>query len=198
MKTALLLSGGMDSIAIAFWKRPDIAFTINYGQLSAEGELHAAETVCRSLGIPHEVITVNCRNLGSGDLSGKSPVPIAPVPEWWPFRNQLLLTFAGMRALSLEVNTLIFGSVKTDAAHVDGGIEFFEKIDNVFSIQEGKLRIVAPAIHLTTEELIKTSGIPLSLLAWAHSCHVSNFACGNCRGCFKYHAVMKELGYEED
>ncbi len=31
-KTAILLSGGMDSIALAYWKRPELAITINYGQ----------------------------------------------------------------------------------------------------------------------------------------------------------------------
>ena len=36
MKTALLLSGGMHSVAIAWWRRPNIAITIDYGQLPAE------------------------------------------------------------------------------------------------------------------------------------------------------------------
>jgi len=193
MKTGLLLSGGMDSIAIAYWKKPDVAFTIDYGQLSAQGEIQASRTVCESLKIPHEVITVDCSQLGSGDLAGKTPLALAPVSEWWPFRNQLLLTIAGMRAVSRSVNTLLFGSVKTDAAHADGRFGFFEIMDQAFSIQEGALRIVAPGIHLTSAELINTSGVPLSLLAWAHSCHVFDFACGNCRGCFKYLSVMKEL-----
>jgi len=193
MKTALLLSGGMDSIAIAYWKRPDVAFTIDYGQLSARGEIYASESVCHSLEIPHQVINVDCSSLGSGDLAGTTPAKLAPVSEWWPFRNQLLLTLAGMRAVSLSVSTLLFGSVRTDVAHADGRQEFFEKMDHVFSLQEGSLRINAPAIHLTTVELIKTSGVPLSLLGWAHSCHVFDFACGNCRGCFKYLGVMKEL-----
>ena len=38
MNTALLLSGGMDSIALAYWKRPDIALTIDYGQAAADAE----------------------------------------------------------------------------------------------------------------------------------------------------------------
>ena len=42
MKTALLLSGGMDSIAIAWWKRPDIALTLDYGQQAANAEIKAA------------------------------------------------------------------------------------------------------------------------------------------------------------
>jgi len=81
MSTALLLSGGMDSIAIAFWKRPDLALTVDYGQLSADGEIQAAEAVCKSLSIPHEIITVNCRSLGSGDLSGKLAASVAPAIE---------------------------------------------------------------------------------------------------------------------
>lgn len=198
MNTGLLLSGGMDSISIAYWKSPDVAFTVNYGQLSAEGELQAASAVCQALNIKHEVLKVDCRSLGSGDLSGKPPNPLAPVVEWWPFRNQLLLTLAGMRAIGLGVKTLLFGSVKTDSTHADGREEFFNKVDEVFSYQEGQIRIAAPAINLTTSELIRVSGIPLSLLAWSHSCHVADLACGNCRGCFKYNAVMKELGYGMD
>jgi 7-cyano-7-deazaguanine synthase len=196
MNIGLLLSGGMDSICLAYWKRPDVAFTINYGQLSADGEIQAASAVCQSLSIRHEVISIDCGALGSGDLSGKPPDPLAPVTEWWPFRNQLLLTLTGMRAIALGIETLLFGAVKTDAIHADGKEEFFENLDKVFAIQEGKIHIETPSIHLTTAELVKLSGIPISLLAWSHSCHVSNFACGNCRGCFKYYAVMRELGYE--
>lgn len=39
---ALLLSGGMDSISVAFWKRPEIAISIDYGQRAAEAEITAA------------------------------------------------------------------------------------------------------------------------------------------------------------
>lgn len=196
--TGLLLSGGMDSICIAYWKRPDVAFTIDYGQLSAQGEIQAAAAVCQSLKIGHEIISVDCGALGSGDLSGKQPDPLAPVTEWWPFRNQLLLTLAGMRAIPLGVKTLLFGSVRTDSIHVDGRDSFFESMNKVFSIQEGAMAVDTPAIHLTTAELVKLSGVPVSILAWSHSCHVSNFACGNCHGCFKYSDVLRELGYETD
>jgi 7-cyano-7-deazaguanine synthase len=65
-------------------------------------------------------------------------------------------------------------------------------------LQEGSISIEAPAINLSTAELIQVSGIPPEQLAWAHSCHKSNFACGECRGCNKYFGVRKELGYELD
>ena len=147
--------------------------------------VYASESVCQSLEIPHQVITVDCSSLGSGDLAGKTPATLAPVSEWWPFRNQLLLTLAGMRAVSLSVSTLLFGSVKTDAAHADGRQEFFEKMDHVFSLQEGSLDLIRQRLFNYCR-VDKTSGVPLSLLGWAHSCHVFDFACGNCRGCFKY------------
>ncbi|WP_157463940.1 7-cyano-7-deazaguanine synthase [Deinococcus pimensis] len=58
MTTALLLSGGMDSVAIAFWRRPTHAFTVDYGQLAAQGEIDAAASVCGTLGITHHVLRV--------------------------------------------------------------------------------------------------------------------------------------------
>lgn len=45
MTTALLLSGGMDSVSIAWWLRPDVALTIDYGQKPAEAEIDAAGQV---------------------------------------------------------------------------------------------------------------------------------------------------------
>lgn len=197
MKTGILLSGGMDSIALAYWKRPDIAFIIDYGQLSVNGEIRAANAVAKRLEIDVELIKVDCRELGSGDLAGKSHLAEAPATEWWPFRNQLLLTMAGMKAVSLGVKRLLFGSVKTDSFHKDGSAEFFKIINNLFVFQEGSIEVLAPAIKLSTTELVRTSEIPRSMLAWAHSCHVSDYACGYCRGCSKYTFVMEEL-YETD
>jgi 7-cyano-7-deazaguanine synthase len=196
MITGLLLSGGMDSIALAYWKRPQIALTIDYGQVANEAETRAAATVCSSLQIQHEIIRVNCRDLGSGDLVNGPQLAIAPMSEWWPFRNQLLITLAAMKALYLGIEKLLVGAVKTDRAHVDGSGEFFTKIDELLNMQEGRLELAAPAINLTTAELVVRSGVPFELLCWAHSCHRGNYACGLCRGCAKHYATMAELGHE--
>src|SRR4051794_34915412 len=100
MSVAILLSGGMDSVALAYWKRPAIAYTVDYGQLPAAGETRAAAAVCGSLSIRHRVLRLPARELGSGDMAGGTPSDLAPVPEWWPFRNQLLLTVAGAASIS--------------------------------------------------------------------------------------------------
>lgn len=197
METGLLLSGGMDSTAIAYWKSPDIAFSIDYGQLSASGEIRAARTIAQKLGIRHEIISVDCRSLGTGDLTGEAQIETAPASEWWAFRNQLLLTLAGMSAIKHNLKKLYFGSVKSDSFHADGRSDFFQTINELFQLQEGKIEVIAPAINLTTAQLVQESKIPKSILLWAHSCHTSDYACGHCRGCAKYMSVMQELGYEE-
>lgn len=190
---ALLLSGGMDSIALAYWLRPEIAITVDYGQRAAQAELNAAMQVAGQLGLQHEVITIDCRAIGSGDMGDRSALDMAPAPEWWPFRNQLLITFAAARGIALGVTEIMTGSVASDGVHADGRPGFYAAMDAVTAIQEGSIRVTAPALSLTTADLIKQSGIPRELLSWAHSCHVSNLACGQCRGCAKHFHVTQEV-----
>lgn len=195
MKTGILLSGGIDSIALAWWKSPEIAYTVDYGQRSANGEVRAAGAVCSTMDIVHRVLRVDCSSLGSGDLAGREPNSLAPSSEWWPFRNQLLLTLAAMAAVQDGVNRLLFGAVKSDSFHQDGSADFFRQIGCLVSLQEGGIAIEAPALAMTSAELVRASGIKPSVLSWAHSCHKSDFACGNCRGCEKHRLVMMELGH---
>ncbi|MDO8473397.1 MAG: 7-cyano-7-deazaguanine synthase [Dehalococcoidia bacterium] len=196
MKTALLLSGGMDSIALAYLKHPDLAITIDYGQVVAKAEIRAASAVCEFLRMPHEVVSVDCSALGSGDLAGRPSVALAPVSEWWPFRNQLLITLAAMKAVPLGVQLLHIGTVKTDAVHADGSESFVNTMGAVLQLQEGQMNLEAPAIRMTSAELIRTSGVPRDILSFAHSCHVAEFACGKCRGCSKHYQTMEDLGFE--
>ncbi len=193
-RTAILLSGGMDSTAIAYLHRPSVAFTINYGQLPAAGEIRAASAVADALKIEHEIIRVDLREIGSGDMAGQRALDVAPVPEWWPFRNQMLVTLAAMRAISLGVDSLLIGTVRGDDSHADGRHEFICAMDTVLKLQEGGLRLKAPAIELTASELIRLSRVPSELLSWAHSCHVSEYACGTCRGCQKHRITYETIG----
>jgi 7-cyano-7-deazaguanine synthase len=196
MSSGLLLSGGMDSIALAHWTRPTHAVTIDYGQRPAEAEIRAAQAVCADLGIEHTIVRADLSALGSGQMGVQPALDIAPVPEWWPFRNQMLITLAAMALIYRGVSELIIGTLKTDAAHADGAPEFVSTMDKTLRLQEGGLSLVAPAIEMTAPELIKASGVPMEILAWAHSCHVSNYACGMCRGCRKHYETLAELGHD--
>jgi len=192
--SALLLSGGMDSISIAFWKRPDAAITINYGQRPFAGEVNASGAVCAALEIPHHIITCDISALGSGDMAGSAPSQSAPATEWWPYRNQLLLTLSAMKCHQLGLNTLLIGALRTDGFHADGTSEFISRMNELFSMQEGELSVEAPAIGFSASELVHKSKIPMSLLAFAHSCHTAEQACGFCRGCRKHYETMEDLG----
>jgi 7-cyano-7-deazaguanine synthase len=193
MKQALLLSGGVDSIALAYWLRPEIVFTIDYGQLPYQGEVRAATQVAQQLGLQHELLRVDCSALGSGDLSGKAPDAHAPATEWWPYRNQLLVTMCAAKAIALGVKEILIGTVASDGFHKDGTPQFVQLMNDLLFYQEGGIRVSAPAIGLTSAELVRAAGIPEELLLWAHSCHKAEYACGNCRGCNKYQNVMHEL-----
>ena len=197
MNRALLLSGGMDSVALAWALRPDLSVTIDYGQLAAEGEIQAAAAACENLGLSHRVIRVDCRGLGSGDMAGTAAIPVAPVSEWWPFRNQLLITLGAAATIQAGLSHLVIGAVSSDASHVDGRREFFEAMNRVLRIQEGGITLEMPALEDTTVSLCRRLAVPFEVLAWSHSCHVSDRACGRCRGCCKHRESMRALGYGE-
>lgn len=198
MLKALLLSGGMDSIAIAYWKRPHHAFTINYGQLAAKAEIGAASAVASELGIEHHVFELDARELGTGDMAGKLPDRNAPASDWWPYRNQFLVTVAAMRGVTLGITELMLGSVKTDAQHRDGTPAFVERLDALMKCQEGGISVTAPAIEMSTIQLIRHASVPRNLVAWAHSCHKADLPCGQCRGCNKYLETIHELSDRND
>jgi len=192
-KTALMMSGGMDSTALAFWKKPDLAITIDYGQKAAEAEIAASSAVCNALNIAHQILNIDCSSLGSGDMSSTKALEIAPKSDWWPFRNQMLITLGGMFAIQHKVDQINIGTVNGDSYHKDGSLEFFQKMSELMSMQEGNISVYAPAQELSTIELIIKSQIPIEILLWSHSCHKSNTPCGNCRGCNKYFDVLSKL-----
>lgn len=194
MSKSILLSGGIDSMALVYMYRPSVAFTIDYGQKSAKAEIQSSRKVCEILNIRHELIRVDCSALGSGDLSASKAIELAPSPEWWPYRNQLLVTLACMKGVSLGIKELIVGSVKTDGFHKDGTGSFYEKLSSLIEYQEGNIKVTCPAIGLSTVELVRESKIPDEILLWSHSCHTSNNPCGDCRGCLKHLSVRQDLG----
>lgn len=128
--SVLLLSGGMDSAALAHWVRPAAALFIDYGQRPADSEERAATAVANALGIPIDILRIDLSTLGSGLLLAEVPdeptaeataervtssegnerprstaEAVSPSPEWWPLRNQLLCSLAAAWALSPRAPT---------------------------------------------------------------------------------------------
>lgn len=195
MCNLLLLSGGLDSTALAALLRPEGCLTVNYGQKSARAEIEASSKICQELSLSHFIITVPIIKLGLGDMSSSPSSDLSPHSEFWPFRNQFLITIGAMYAAKHKFSSVSIGTVSTDRRHKDGSLEFVKMINSLVKIQEGGISILAPSIDKDTYQLIEESGVPLDILAWAHSCHVSNTACGQCRGCEKHTYIMHKLGW---
>jgi 7-cyano-7-deazaguanine synthase len=121
----LLLSGGLDSTALAALFRPTMCLVIDYGQRSATGELRAAGAVCRALSLALSTLTLDLGGLGGGLLKNDLAIPGAPSPEWWPYRNQILVTAAASIALQEGLSQVLAGTVVGDGArHIDGQLAF--------------------------------------------------------------------------
>lgn len=194
MIRALLLSGGMDSAAIAWWKRPELGVFIDYGQRPAQAERRAAEAVANACGVAFQSVAIDCSTIGSGLLAGTSQLDHAPSPEWWPFRNQLLVTLAATVAIRRGATELMIGTVAEDRSNGDGTERFIGALDTLLACQEGGMRLTAPGIGMSAIELVSVSDIPGEVLGWTHSCFVSDIPCLKCRGCAKHLTTLDRTG----
>lgn len=189
----LLLSGGIDSSALAVWKRPKLAVTVDYGQRCFLGELRASRQVAEFLSLEHEIVRSDLATFGSGDMGGAPPADCAPVSEWWPFRNQLLITVAAIVAIKRACSEVMIGCVKGDSRHVDGSRQFIEAVDGLVGMQEGLVRVTAPGIDFTTLQLLQVARPSSNVLRAMFSCHRAEYACGVCAGCRKAIATLTSL-----
>jgi 7-cyano-7-deazaguanine synthase len=108
------------------------------------------------------------------------------------YRNQMLITLAAMTYAAELLTEILVGTVVGDDAHADGSREFVSTIDELVRLQSG-VRVSAPAIDVTTLQLVRKAAVPQSVLGWTFSCHTGEWACGSCRGCNKYRQVIECL-----
>lgn len=194
---ALLFSGGVESTCLAVMTRPDLAVTIDYGQVCAPGEIRAAKHIASLIGMSHRVIEVSLGHLGSGEMTGVPSAAAGRVPEHWPFRNQMLLTVAAMALANCDLRELIIGTVLTDRVHNDGTPDFLSAMERLLQTQLVDFRLSAPASTITTDDLVRKSGVDRNVLGWTFSCHRAEVACGACRGCNKSLELFTRLDRED-
>ena len=190
----LLFTGGLDSTALAWMLRPEKLLFLDYGQRPAKGEERAARAVAAAVGIALDVRRVDMSAFGHGTMS-TSGTPLASAskaPEFWPYRNQMLITLAAMIYAADPLAEILVGTVVGDDAHPDGRKEFVSAVDSLVRQQSG-VRVVAPAIEMTTLQLLRKAAVPKSVLSWTFSCHTGEWACGSCRGCDKHRQVIECL-----
>jgi 7-cyano-7-deazaguanine synthase len=191
----LLLSGGLDSTALAAVRPPAAAVFVDYGQRPAAAEQRAATAVAGALGLELHEVQLDLRSIGGGLLLNETALRGSPSPEWWPYRNQMLVTAAAAVALRLGLDSVVVGTVAGDGArHADGTVPFYDALRTLLRLQEGGIDVLTPVIAETTEQLVGRSGLPEGVLGWTVSCHRSELPCGDCPGCWKRARVLSTLG----
>lgn len=192
-RTVLLLSGGLDSAALAALIRPSLTLFVDYGQKARDAEARAARAVASHLKLRFLVATLPLGDFGGGLMHDDTPMAAAPSPEWWPFRNQFLATAGAAIAVRHQLSKVALASVRGDGdRHVDGSPSFYEHLDVVMRMQEGAVRVEAPAIRFSTVELLRQVGAERSLIGWTVSCHRANEPCGDCPGCWKRELALAD------
>lgn len=201
MTSVVLLSGGMDSTLTAVMARAEsdtlAAIHFNYRHPTERRELQAFHAICDKLGIAKRLIVDAevLRNIGGSSLTDDS-IPISKadlqavtIPSSYvPFRNGTFLSIATGWAEVLGAACIYIGAVEEDSSgYPDCRKVFFEEFEKVINLgtkPDTKLRIKTPVISMKKSEIVQRSielEAPLEL-TW--SCYKSeDEACGECDSC---------------
>ncbi len=116
--------------------------------------------------------------------------------EFWPYRNQMLVTLAATAFAATPLTEILVGTVVGDDAHPDGTVDFVNALDRLVCLQAG-VCVVAPAFVVSTLDLTRKAAVPRSVLGWTFSCHTGEWACGSCRGFNKHRHVIECLAADD-
>jgi 7-cyano-7-deazaguanine synthase len=208
------VSGGMDScVTAAIANRThNIAMVhINYGQRTQRRELKAFTEIANFYGVEKRLIIdlSHFSKIGGSSLTDanmevtKADLGSKEIPSSYvPFRNANILSPCVSWAEVLNANAVYIGAVYEDASgYPDCRPEFyeaFEKMVDVGTKPETKIKIVTPIINLSKAEIVKKGmeiGAPLHL-TW--SCYQSeDEACGVCDSCAFRLRGFQQAGFDD-
>jgi len=208
------ISGGMDSCVTAAIASEnfELAFAhINYGQRTEKRELKAFNEIADFFDVKKRLVinythlstiggsslTDNSISVSKADLNNK----IIPT-SYVPFRNANILSACVSWAEVLKAKAIFIGAVFEDSSgYPDCRPEFFstfEKMIEVGTKPETKIKIETPIIHLSKSEIVK-KGIDLNAplhLTW--SCYQNeDVACGVCDSCALRLRGFQQSGVED-
>ncbi len=198
MKTAVLLSGGLDSTTALHWARHNhevvAAFSFDYGSNHAGQELACARWQAAALGVPWRELDLKSVFAGmqSSLLSGAEAIPTGEYAEEnmkstvVPFRNGIFLAVAAGMAESLGAEGLVIAAHSGDhAIYPDCRADFMQAMGSAIALGTyAGLQIVAPFIGCD-KAAIAAEGAALGVnFAHTYSCYKGGERhCGLCATC---------------
>jgi 7-cyano-7-deazaguanine synthase len=210
-KAVVILSGGLDSTTCMGIAKRDgyecYPLTFDYGQRHNH-EVEHAKKIAEFFKAPHhKVVKMNfMRDIGGSaltdpsldvpDHSESSEIPVTYVPA----RNLIFLSLATAYAEVIGAEMIYLGVSAVDySGYPDCRPEFIQSMSKTIQlatkigVQEGKLQIAAPLMHLSKAETIRLGvelGVPYHLTT---SCYRGEeLACGTCDSC-----QLRLKGFEE-
>ena len=210
MKAVACLSGGLDS-SVALWlaRREGwdvcLALTFDYGQRASTREIRQAESLARSLAIPHRVVTLPwLRDFAHGGalLDQRTALPEPGMNQlsdsdfskasakavWVPNRNGVMIEVAAGFAEDAEASAVIVGfNLEEAATFPDNSQAYMEKITEALSFStSNRVRVISPTAVFSKTEIVakaKAMNFPFQLL-W--SCYeAGEKMCGVCESCMR-------------
>ena len=196
--SAIILSGGMDSVTLLYDYQTDIALaiTFDYGSNHAKKEIECAKWHCEQLGIEHLIIPLDFihQYFKSSLLEGSDAIPEGNYNDEnmkstvVPFRNGIMLSIAAGIAESRNLKNIMIANHAGDhAIYPDCRATFIESMNEAISYGTyNNINIVAPYTNLTKSD-IAIRGY-LNNVDYSHtwSCYKGgDIHCGKCGTCME-------------
>jgi 7-cyano-7-deazaguanine synthase len=214
----VLFSGGIDSTTALYWARRYCgkvsALSIDYGQRHRV-ELRLGRRLTRRLGLQHEVLKLDLRQVGGSALTDRNiPVPALRRTEeikrgvpltYVPFRNGIFLALAAAWAEVRGIRDIICGFHTIDSPNYpDTRAPFVKAMERAIKLgtraafSGERPRIIAPFIRMTKAEIIRR-GLALGAdYSNSISCYRGDeIPCGGCSACLLRREAWREAGAED-
>lgn len=196
-KVTVLFSGGIDSSVLLAWcKNQGIdcqPLFLDYGQVTASREFHAAKKISKKMGFPLEKVTVpDVSSLTRNQITD----PSQSTNPYYPNRNLLLLTIGSLHAYENRNQGVGIGAIRAvgSTPFPDLSQIFFDEFTKLVETSLNyKLAILTPFIDLTKIEVVKIGRnlhVPIEL---TYSCLTnSDRPCEFCESCISRKEALGE------
>ena len=212
MKTAVIVSGGMDSVTLAYWladKGHEVSLvSFDYGQRHRR-ELESARLIAERMGVEHTVIDISgIRPLLAGSaLTDDVEVPHGHYEEESmrvtvvPNRNAIMLSIAWGMACATGADALACGVHSGDHfIYPDCRPDFITQLNTALRTgtdghRSESLRLLAPFIGMSKTDIAAEGGrlaVPYEL-TW--TCYEGGEVhCGRCGACVERKEAFRDSG----